>query len=80
MGEVGWSGQFTKNSIRSLTVKCIIFWPCNAVITRKKQYKLGQEEVEMWLADVTEGLKGRKFWAASSSVNKCGLNLRLWIF
>lgn len=46
----------------------------------EKKYKLGQEEVEVWLADVTEGLKGRKFWAASSNVNKCGLNLRLWIF
>ena len=46
----------------------------------QKKYKVGQEEVEMWLADVTEGLKGRKFWAVSSSVNKCGLNLRLWIF
>ena len=46
----------------------------------QQKEKLDQDEVEMWLADVTEGLKGRKFWAVSSSVNKCGLNLRLWIF
>lgn len=46
----------------------------------RQKEKLGQDEVETWLADVTEGLKGRKFWAASSSVNKCGLNFKVMDF
>lgn len=55
-----------------------MLWSPNAIATRKnKHWARKGENVACWC----EGLKGRKFWDASSSVNsKYGLNLWLWIF